>query len=199
MHEAPHDSGEDLEAAKRALRRRMRRELDALSPAEVAAASKEALRRLDGVEEFRQAAEVLAYVPIPGEVAIGPVLEQVIAECKRLWLPVHDRLGNLRWGTVRNLGDLRPGPWGLLVPPEETVRALPRAARMACLVPGLAWTPECHRLGRGGGHYDRFLAGFAGFAIGLAFDCQVLPELPRLPHDQSVQTLLTPGARYRRP
>lgn len=59
------------------------------------------------------------------------------------------------------------------------------------LVPGLAFDAKGGRLGRGGGFYDRFLAGFRGRKIGVCFACQIVDEVPREPHDAAVDEVLT--------
>jgi 5-formyltetrahydrofolate cyclo-ligase len=60
------------------------------------------------------------------------------------------------------------------------------------LVPGLGFDARGGRLGRGKGHYDRLLAGFAGMKTGVAFDFQILPEVPREPHDIALNAVVTP-------
>jgi len=58
------------------------------------------------------------------------------------------------------------------------------------LIPGLAFTSQGLRLGRGGGYFDRFLVGFTGKSVGVCFQEQVLEDIPMEPHDQTVHTLL---------
>ena len=60
------------------------------------------------------------------------------------------------------------------------------------LVPGLGFDARGHRLGRGKGHYDRLLAGFTGMKIGVAFDFQIVTEVPREPHDIALDAVVTP-------
>ncbi len=61
------------------------------------------------------------------------------------------------------------------------------------VVPGLGFTPAGHRIGRGMGFYDRFLAqpDFLGLSCGLAFEDQTVPELPVLDHDMPLSMLAT--------
>ena len=61
------------------------------------------------------------------------------------------------------------------------------------LVPGLAFSRDGHRLGRGGGFFDRFLAGrgAGAFKIGVCFAFQLLDALPTEPHDVIVNTVMT--------
>jgi len=63
------------------------------------------------------------------------------------------------------------------------------------VVPGLAFDEGGGRLGRGGGHYDRFLREARGAApieaIGVAFELQIVAEVPRFDHDERVDRIVT--------
>jgi 5-formyltetrahydrofolate cyclo-ligase len=61
------------------------------------------------------------------------------------------------------------------------------------IVPGVAFTPDGHRLGQGGGWYDRFLAGVRPGTptVGVCFDVQVVPSLPVEPHDVHVDRVVS--------
>ncbi|MDP6945673.1 MAG: 5-formyltetrahydrofolate cyclo-ligase, partial [Myxococcota bacterium] len=66
----------------------------------------------------------------------------------------------------------------------------------ALLVPGLGYDRWGHRLGQGGGFYDRLLQGKdATGIIGVAFAVQVVPTLPAAPHDVAVTEIVTEVAR----
>ncbi len=82
-----------------------------------------------------------------------------------------------------DLNTLVKGPHGILEPPKgEVVR--PEDV-LVWLVPGLAFTKDGGRLGYGGGWYDRLLGRASAHApkIGIAYDFQILPELPTEAHD----------------
>ncbi|WP_132008558.1 5-formyltetrahydrofolate cyclo-ligase [Mesobacillus foraminis] len=59
------------------------------------------------------------------------------------------------------------------------------------IVPGLAFTKTGYRLGFGGGYYDRFLKSYSGRTLSLAFEQQLVPELPIEPHDLPVSKIVT--------
>jgi 5-formyltetrahydrofolate cyclo-ligase len=78
------------------------------------------------------------------------------------------------------------GVW-LHLPPQDAPVVKPDLA----LIPGLGFTSLGHRLGRGGGFYDRWLASFTGKKIGLCFERQLLQEIPIEPHDVMMDVVIT--------
>ena len=64
------------------------------------------------------------------------------------------------------------------------------------LVPGLAFDRSGGRLGRGGGYYDRWLAGFSGITAALCRDGLLMEAIPRLPHDLGVDLVITETSLY---
>jgi 5,10-methenyltetrahydrofolate synthetase len=69
---------------------------------------------------------------------------------------------------------------------------IPGAPGGLVLVPGLGFAPNGARLGRGQGWYDRFLASWPGLVrIGVAFEDQVLDEIPETERDERVNLLAT--------
>lgn len=68
----------------------------------------------------------------------------------------------------------------------------------AFVVPGLAFDRAGGRIGWGRGHYDATLAaaGAAALRIGLAYECQVLDEVAREPHDAALHFIITEVAPY---
>jgi 5-formyltetrahydrofolate cyclo-ligase len=58
-------------------------------------------------------------------------------------------------------------------------------------VPAVAFDTSGARLGRGGGYYDRLLAGCDGLKIGIAHNFQVLDDIPSAPHDVRMDLIVT--------
>jgi len=59
------------------------------------------------------------------------------------------------------------------------------------IVPGLVFNEKGYRIGFGGGFYDRFLADYHGKTVSLAFDFQVMKEIPTESFDLPVQIIIT--------
>ncbi len=95
--------------------------------------------------------------------------------------------------TVASPHELAPGAFGVREPVADLARAAAPGDIDLILVPGAAFTRTGERLGRGGGFYDRLLAGLTArtVKVGTAFAVQLLEELPVEPHDQRVDFLAT--------
>ncbi len=89
---------------------------------------------------------------------------------------------------------LQPGPHSIAQPLPGAEAIQPDVV----FVPLVGFTATGERLGQGGGHYDRWLADNpAVTAIGLAWDCQLVEELPLEPHDRRLDAIITPTRLYR--
>ncbi len=89
--------------------------------------------------------------------------------------------------------DLAVGPFGILQPEPDAEELVPEVL----FVPLVGFTADGHRLGQGGGHYDRWLAEHAPLlAVGLAWDAQACDTLPTEPHDMPLDAVVTPTRIY---
>lgn len=168
------------QVTKASLRARMRQWRRTLSAAAAGDAGRALVPRLASVCASRSARRICAYCSTAGEVATGPILEWCHATgraiCVPAWQPGPRRYG-LAWFRPGML--LRPGPLGIPEPADPEWVA-PTVPIDIALVPGLAFDLRGGRLGHGGGHFDRLLAGLPGpcFRIGLAFDAQIVDAVP---------------------
>jgi len=90
---------------------------------------------------------------------------------------------------IERLEDLQPGEHGILAPAEgRPCDGKPDVA----LCPGLGFSPGGDRLGRGAAYYDRFLQRHPEtFAVGLAFEVQIVDEIPAEPTDRRMDLIVT--------
>jgi 5-formyltetrahydrofolate cyclo-ligase len=90
-------------------------------------------------------------------------------------------------------GDLEKGAFGMLQPASDAAEVAPDVL----FIPLVGFTTALERLGQGGGHYDRWLAANPGrMVIGLAWDVQLVRELPLEPHDMPLDAIVTPTRIY---
>lgn len=185
-----------LVEAKAELRRALGERRAAVDADAAARAAAEVARRLGGTPEFAAAAELGLYAALPDELPTRPVFDAARAAGKTLLLPRLPAAGALEFAAVERWEDLVPGRYGVLEPgPDAPVRP-PRG--LVC-VPGVAFDRFGHRLGRGGGHYDRAFANDAGDVVifGLAYELQMVASVPHGPGDRAVAAVVTEAAVHR--
>lgn len=181
---------------KSALRRAFLATRSALTPERRATLSATICIRLRTVPEFAQSGTLLTYVSLDDEVDT----RNLIADCLKLRVRVACPAvwnNNLVWRAICSFDDLQPGPFGILTPGEECPAIDSVTEHTVVLTPGVAFTRDGTRLGRGGGYFDRYLSSHPVFAIGLAFDCQIAETLPIEAHDRRVAVVVTESHIFR--
>lgn len=182
-----------LQEQKTRLRLSVRAELKKISPSVRPAMSEQARALLKRQAIWRQAMSILFFAPLPEELDIWPLLNVALAGGKIVALPrFNAESGGYISCRVQNLSmDLQTGRYGIReaaghCPPIELNRL------DLILVPGVAFDLRGRRLGRGKGFYDQLLALVGGTTCGVAFDEQIVGEIPVEPHDVAVNCILTP-------
>ncbi len=139
--------------------------------------SEKALYVLRENERFRSAKTVLLFHSLCDEVATHDFLREV-AKTKRVFLPVV-RGEELFMAEFLVDEHLQTGSFGI----KEPQKSFYDGAVDVAVVPGVAFSADGHRLGRGRGYYDRFLSQNHCYCIGLCFSFQRLSEIPHEEHD----------------
>lgn len=182
---------DDQEKRRRDLRQRIRSRLGTV-PIEERRIDLEAIReRLPSSEGTLR---VLCYLGDGVEVDVDPVIRGLLLRGAEIAVPaVLPEAGRMQAVRLSSLdpSELETDRYGIRVPrtPWSTVE-LDRLD--AILVPGVAFTVEGDRLGRGGGYYDRLLARTPSevVRIGICHRVQVVADLPVRPHDVRVHELM---------
>ena len=133
---------------------------------------------------------VLAYWPLPDEPDICPLIDSLVAAGKTVLLPkvTGDETMELRCYTSR--ADLAKGSFHIMEPVGATFTDFAQIDTI--LIPGMAFDAACHRLGRGRGYYDRFLAACPNVhKIGVCFPFQRVKEVPVESHDILMDEVIT--------
>lgn len=189
-------------AEKSELRKRIIAARDALDPVQRRDYSLRITPRLLALSSYRTARTVMAYVSFGAEFDTSAFLADLRARDKRLVLPrVERETRSLKLYAVRDLdAELAPGVLGIREPRVEVCPEVAPSAVDFVLLPGVAFTARCERLGYGGGFYDRLISKFAGrpMLAAAAFALQIVPELPVTPSDQKVDIVITEDAEYQR-
>lgn len=176
--------------AKLALRRQMRAVREALPRSACDARSAEIMKRLLALEELDRAATVLAFCSIHNEVRTRASIEAAWAAGKRVVLPrvVGEEL---QLHVVDSRTQLVEGAFSVPEPPEDAARIPPIEVDFA-LIPALALDPRGYRIGYGGGYYDKLIPRLGrACTCAVAYDFQLIAEVPELPLDVAVDIVVT--------
>ncbi len=189
------DGRADLAAAKRALRAPLLAARRARPEADRAAARSAITAHLRVV--LAPATRVAAYLPLPTEPLDRAWLRSLAGQA-RVLIPVVTGPSPLDWCEFTEI--TRPGLLGIEEPAGPRLGPAAIAAADAVLVPALAVGAAGHRLGRGGGHYDRTLALRArlrgtdqDLVIALIYDEELGLDVPHDHLDRPVSAAVTPG------
>jgi len=180
---------------KHKIRSHIKEKLNSHSELEKAKKSGIIKDRLFSEEAFKKAKVVMFYVSLKDEVNTLAMIDEAIKAGKRVCVPVifkEDK--RLMAGEIKDrIADLEKQHFGIYQPKQGHVKEVPLEDIDLIVVPGIAFDKKNVRLGRGHGYYDRFLSAIPNRSrtIGLAFDFQVLEDLPQDSHDIPVWKTIT--------
>ena len=165
---------------KSALRRKVR---EAFPGGEARDAQSRALCDIAAAwEPFRQAQVIAAYMPLPREADVTPLMRLILAQGRTLVLPRCEDAGVMTFRRVDRLEALPKGRWGFPEPAENAPVVPPEQVDLI-LVPLEAIDPRGMRLGKGGGYYDRILCRTDALTLGAALSHQFVGHVPAERHD----------------
>lgn len=155
-------------------------------------------QKLMDLPEFQSAQTVMLFLNFREEVETTAMAEAIIAGEKKLVLPrcaPHSKLLPIE---VRDLNqDIEPGAYGIREP-KLTLGVVEPSDIDLIVVPGSGFDLQGNRLGYGGGYYDRFFMLLNPLIpkIALAFECQIIPNVPVDKHDAKMTMLITENGVY---
>jgi 5-formyltetrahydrofolate cyclo-ligase len=178
---------------KQQLRRQLRLEAAQHPEEERAAASARIRSFLRNQRIWRESGSILFYSTLPGEPDLWPLAGEALDNGQIVALPrfVGGDDGYAICRVQNPAQDLVVGQFGISEPNPECAK-LDLKLLDLILVPGIGFAIAGQRLGRGKGYYDRLLINAHGFKCGVAFDWQVVADLPLEPHDVLLNCILTP-------
>jgi 5-formyltetrahydrofolate cyclo-ligase len=139
-------------------------------------------------KEFKSAKVVGAYFAFGSEVKTDLIIEKAKMQGKKVALPSVEgdsisfyEMSSGKYLVKGRFGIMEPMPYG----PIDRIDLI--------VVPGVAFDKNGYRLGYGKGYYDRFLSSGHGFSIGLAYEFQLLEDLPHYSRDKRLDAVATEG------
>ena len=173
---------------KKALRRQIREQKRAMTQAQIEEKSRLLTQQFLASQLYRQAKTIYGYLPYNQEVRTVPMLEQALKDGKQVAVPkVYG--DEMKFIYLTDLSRVEKGYAGIPEPVADGPVAEDPTALV--LMPGLAFDPQGHRIGYGGGFYDKFLASEPGHpTLALCYDFQMLPQLQTEEFDIPVDLVL---------
>ena len=173
---------------KKELRRSIRERKRAMTEEEIVSRSEKLGVLFAQSEAYKNAKTIYGYLPHNQEVRTVPMLEQALKDGKKVAVPkVYG--DEMKFLYLDDLTKVSKGYAGIPEPIADGPVADDETALV--LMPGLAFDPQGHRIGYGGGFYDKFLAAEPNHpTLALCYEFQLLPELDTEEHDIPVDTVL---------
>ncbi len=173
---------------KIALRKEIREKKRGMTLSQIENASQDLARQFLDTKYYREAETIYGYLPYNQEVRTEPILLQALKDSKKVAVPkVYGQ--TMRFIYLKDLSGIEKGYAGIPEPVADDPVAQDEKALV--LMPGLAFDKEGHRIGYGGGFYDRFLSDEPNHpTVALCYDFQMLPKLETEEFDVPVDLVL---------
>ena len=182
----------DMLAAKKTLRREMLARRRTYSAEERARASDTICRCVRQQAVLQEARTIMLYASKEEEIDLYPLMETLLEEGRRIVLPEIVDRGVMEARALPAMDALIDGAFGILTPDPARGAIIPPEEIDVIIVPGAAFDESGGRLGLGGGYYDRFLPrAVDAVRLVLAFDFQIVPDVPMGMQDARVDIILT--------
>jgi 5-formyltetrahydrofolate cyclo-ligase len=183
----------DEAARKQGLREELTARRKAMTPDLIDGRGLKVQSRFLASPYYQKARTVALYAPIRGEVPTRDILIAALQDEKIVCYPlshVHGRILSFR--AIKSEAELEPGRLGVREP-SNSAELIPVDQIDLFVVPGLGFTRDGKRLGRGGGYYDATLraASARSRRVGLAFNDQIVPAMPTNTDDVDMDLVVT--------
>lgn len=179
---------------------------------EVENLSKKIIKRLEASKEYKKAKTILLYHPIKNEVNTLPLLKDYCRKTsenskikssakssknlsssfsKIFTLPrICTKTNRIHLHQITDLQTLKTGKFNIKEP-TKFHKEIPRKKIDLVIVPGIAFDKKGHRIGFGKGYFDKLLKTLSARKIALAYDFQIIDNVPAEPHDRKVDMIVT--------
>lgn len=190
------------QSSKAGIRARSLEKRDSLSARERASYSEEIVKKITNLSCYQKADALLAYASYRSEADLTELIRQALVEGRPVFLPKVTGK-DMEFYRIAELSDLQEGYRG--IPEPAAGQSYPQwlsgkesPVRTLMCMPGAAFDQSRHRIGYGGGFYDRYLDRLPGMhaaqrltTAAAAFSCQVWEEIPWEAHDILPDILVT--------
>lgn len=181
---------------KKRLRRLLLEQIRALPPTYCRRADEAICRHVVSLPAYQTARTICAYVGMDCEINTKPLIERMLADGKRVGVPLCVGKGVMEMREIGGLDELQAGTWGILEPAPEAPLLRPEEIDLG-LIPCVSGNEAGQRLGYGGGFYDAYLAKAPFLRVLLCRKAMMTAPIPMEPHDAAMDVVVSEdGAVY---
>ena len=181
---------------KKQLRRLLLEQMRALPPAYCRKADEAIYRHVAALPAYQTARTICVYVGMAHEIDTKPLIERMLAEGKRVGVPLCVGKGVMEMREIGGLDELQAGTWGILEPAPDAPLLQPDEIDLG-LIPCVSGNEAGQRLGYGGGFYDAYLAKAPFLRVLLCRKAMMTAPIPLEPHDAMMDVVVSEdGAVY---
>ncbi|ELH0894983.1 5-formyltetrahydrofolate cyclo-ligase [Vibrio fluvialis] len=189
-----------MQYSRHELRKLVRQQRNQLSSDIQYQASQDLICRFAALPEMQTCHHIALYLSTDGELDTQPLIEWLWSQGKAVYLPVLHPFsaGHLLFLHYQRSTPMTYNKFGILEPKLDQTLVKPVKELDLICTPLVAFDSHGHRLGMGGGYYDRTLAhwfktGEGAQPMGLAHDCQHVEQLPTEAWDIPLPKIITPS------
>lgn len=175
--------------AKDEIRQPLLAKRQALKPEQVHALSLVIQERLLKLPQWKEIETIAVYSSVRNEVDMTLVFMKALEQGKTVYFPRVEQ--GLKFYEINDPTQLKKGAWAIPEPMDGCTAVADINKIDLIVVPGLVFDKAGHRLGYGRGFYDSILKDYRGFAVGVAFDFQIVDQIPCDNWDQRVKKIIT--------
>lgn len=171
---------------KKAVRQAVRAEIAKLSENDKKALSESIFDKIYHLKEVESASTIALFISLYDEPQTASIIEQ-LSHHKRIVVP---RIEGNEMEFYDISEGLQCGAFNIMEPTATT--PIEPSEIDVMIVPGVVFTRNGARCGRGKGFYDKYLSrdGFRAYTIGVCYPCQIVEELPTEEHDKTIQLII---------
>ncbi|MFJ8527893.1 5-formyltetrahydrofolate cyclo-ligase [Bacillus sp. NPDC094106] len=174
------------------LRKQILEHMNSLSKEQYKTLSEQIVFSLYEQREWKEAETIGITLSMEHEVNTYIIIEKAWQEGKKVVVPKCNRkTRTMTFRQIVNFDQLETVYMNLREPIPVLTKEVEANEIDLLVVPGVAYTRRGERIGYGGGYYDRYLVRYKGKTLSLAFDFQIVNDIPTEPFDQNVQKIIT--------
>lgn len=155
--------------------------------------SKDIINKLYESDLYRDSKIIMTFISFGDEVDTHEFIKKSLKDGKRIVVPItFPKTKEIRPSELFDFNELKIGFYNILTPKDEFIRFIDPKEIDLIVVPGVGFDRNGFRVGYGGGYYDRFLSKYPdAVKLGIAFDLQLIDEVPKEDFDIPVDLILT--------